>query len=196
MSEHPPEPRPLVLLAEDEPLASMALRAQLEALDYRVLGPARDGDEAIALGACFPVDVGIFDLRMPVKSGIEAAAELFEIAPTPVVLLTGVGISDLPDPLPRPPIFEVLNKPVGLHELGVGIEAALARFQGWSRNRDVQSALGADHRETRVLIGRAIDSLGSDRRPATSAVRLLQRAREEDRGLADIAREILDGATP
>ena len=54
---------PTVLIAEDEPLASMALRAQLEALDYRVIATARDGDEAVLLGTCLPVDLGLFDLR-------------------------------------------------------------------------------------------------------------------------------------
>lgn len=195
MSDHDPGDRPLVLLAEDEPLASMALRAQLEALDYRVLGPARDGEEAIALGACFPIDVGLFDVRMPGKSGIEAALELFAIAPTPVVLLTGVGIGDLPDPLPRPPIFEVLNKPVGLHDLGTGLDTALARFQGWIRNREIQPATN-DHRETRALIGRAIASLGPDQRPAVAASRILQRARAEERSLVDIAREVLGEDAP
>ena len=190
-----PGERPLVLLAEDEPLASMALRAQLEALDYRVIGPARNGDEAVALGACHPVDLGLFDLRMPGRSGIQAAVDLFDLAPTPIVLLTGVGSYDLPDPLPRPPIFEVLSKPVGLEELGRGLHTALTRFEGWTRNRDLHPGLGNGARHDRALVGRAVAALtASGDRQATVAARLLTRAREEDRTLADLAREILDTA--
>lgn len=186
--------RPLVLLAEDEPLASMALRAQLEALDFRVLGPARDGNEAVALGACFPIDLGLFDVRMPLRSGIQAALDLFEIAPTPVVLLTGVGAADLPDPLPRPPIFQVLSKPIDLKQLGGGLDTALARFQDWSRNRQLRYS-SENGRDERALIARAVETLSDPDRPAVVARRLLQRARDEDRSIDDIAREILDQKT-
>lgn len=186
--------RPLILLAEDEPLASMALRAQLEALDFRVLGPARDGNEAVALGACFPIDLGLFDVRMPLRSGIQAALDLFEIAPTPVVLLTGVGAADLPDPLPRPPIFQVLSKPIDLKQLGGGLDTALARFQDWSRNRQLRYS-SENGRDERALIARAVETLSDPDRPAVVARRLLQRARDEDRSIDDIAREILDQKT-
>lgn len=191
MSETPNPNRPLVLLAEDEPLASMALRAQLEALEFRVLGPARDGNEAVALGACFPIDVGLFDVRMPLRSGIQAALDLFELAPTPVVLLTGVGTADLPDPLPRPPIFEVLSKPIDLKRLGEGLDTALVRFEDWSRNRQLRHASenGDDERE---LIARAVHSLADPDRPALVATRLLKRARDEGRNISDLAREILN----
>lgn len=192
MNEPAGTDRPLVLLAEDEPLASMALRAQLEALDFRVLGPARDGNEAVALGACFPIDVGLFDVRMPLRSGIQAAIDLFEIAPTPVVLLTGVGTADLPDPLPRPPIFEVLSKPIDLKHLGGGLDTALDRFHDWSRNRQLRYSSG-NGRDERALIARAVESLTDPDRPAVVAARLLQRARDEGRTIDSLAREILEG---
>lgn len=195
MTEPETPDRLFVLLAEDEPLASMALRAQLEALDLRVLGPARNGDEAVALGACHPIDVGVFDFRMPGRSGIAAAHDLFALAPTPVVLLTGVGSYDLPDPLPRPPIFEVLNKPVGLDELAAGLDTAIQRFQDWRRNRDLRSGRSNGDRTDRALVARAVQLLvDQGERPAAAAARLLQRAGEEDRRLADLAREILDAA--
>lgn len=183
----------LVLVAEDEPLASMALRAQLEALDYRVLGPARDGDEAVALGACHPIDVALFDVRMPGRSGLQAAIDLFALAPTPVVLLSGVGAADLPDPLPRPPIFEVLSKPAGLDDIAAGLVTARSRFQRWYHDeRDHHD--GALTRDQRTTIARAVDVLTDDHRPATAAGMILDRARTEGRRIVDIAREILDGA--
>jgi CheY-like chemotaxis protein len=185
-----PSTEPLVLIAEDEPRASMALRAQLEALDYRVLGPARDGDEALALGACFPIDIALFDVRMPGRSGLQAALELFEMAPTPVVLLTGVGTADLPDPIPAPPIFQVLTKPVGLPELAAGLRTARARFLEW-RASDTRTDHGDP--DPRAAIARAVEILAGDRRPADAAARLLQRAREEQRSPDDVARDILAG---
>lgn len=184
----------LVLVAEDEPLASMALRAQLEALDYRVLGPARDGDEAVALGACHPIDVALFDVRMPGRSGLQAAIDLFALAPTPVVLLSGVGAADLPDPLPRPPIFEVLSKPAGLDDIAAGLVTARSRFQRWYHDERPDHDDGALTRDQRTTIARAVDVLTDDHRPATAAGMILDRARTEGRGIFDVAREILEGA--
>lgn len=185
--------RLLVLVAEDEPLASMALRAQLEALDYRVLGPARDGDEAVALGACHPVDVALFDVRMPGRSGLQAAIDLFDLAPTPVVLLSGVGAADLPDPLPRPPIFEVLSKPAGLDDIAAGLVTARSRFQRWFHDERPADD-GSLTRDQRTIIARAVNALTADHRPATAAAMILERANTEGRAPFDVARDILDRA--
>lgn len=188
----PDRPERLVLVAEDEPLASMALRAQLEALEYQVLGPARNGDEAVALGACYPVDVALFDVRMPRRSGLQAAIDLFELAPTPIVLLSGVGAADLPDPLPRPPIFARITKPASLDDIAAALDLARARFERWiDDNGDTDVALDRDRRTT---IGRAVDQLADASRPAAAATRILDRARHENRAPVDVARDILADA--
>lgn len=185
------DPRPLVLIAEDEPITRMALREQLEALDYRTLGPARDGDDAFALGACFPVDLGLFDLGMPGRSGLQAAGDLFALAPTPVVLLTGFDAADLPDPLPSPPIFTRLTKPVGLAELGTALENALARFRNWcAAHPDVDRLAAAGHRQ-RTTIARAVHAFADGRAPAVAASDFLDLARSQQRSPLDLARSIL-----
>lgn len=185
--------RPLVLVAEDEPLASMAIRAQLEALDFRVLGPARNGDEAVALGACHPVDVALLDMRMPGRTGLQAALDLFDLAPTPVVLLTGVGASDLPDPVPRPPIFAVLTKPVDLDDIRVALDSALDGFRHWTQENELQ-ADPLDDAQRRTTIARAVTVLAEGGRPAAAAARILERARDEGRTPEDVAGDILGDA--
>lgn len=188
MTRSEPDGR-LILVAEDEPLASMALRAQLEALEYNVLGPARDGDEAVALGACYPVDTALFDVRMPRRSGLQAAIDLFEIAPTPVVLLSGVGAADLPDPLPRPPIFALITKPASLDDLAAALDIARSRFERWLEHDTDADVAG--QRARRATIGRAVDLLADGERPAAAAARILDRARSEERAPVDVARDIL-----
>lgn len=183
--------RHTILIAEDEPLASMALRAQLEALDYRVLGTARDGSEAVLLGTCFPIDIGLFDLRMPAMNGLDAAHELFRIAPTPVVLLTGFGPADLPDPIPLPPIFATLSKPVGLGDLNTGLSRAYSAFIDWYETEDDRAHRVRRSRDDRTLIGRAVDRLAADSSTLTAAARIVQRARDRGRPLVDVARDIL-----
>lgn len=184
---------PSVLIAEDEPLARMALRAQVEALGYTVVAVARDGAEAIALGRCLPADVAVFDMKMPARTGIDAAVELFQDAPTPVVLLTGFGAADLPSPLPTPPIFAVLTKPIGLVDLRGGLDGARAAFGEWMDEDPARASRVRQMREERRLIQRAILRQEDDASSrAEAAARLLDRARSEGTPPLDFARRILD----
>jgi AmiR/NasT family two-component response regulator len=171
----------------------MALRAQLEALDLRVLGPARNGDQAVALGLCYPADVALFDVRMPVRSGIDAAHALFDDAPTPVVLLTGFAVAELPDPVPMPPIFGVLSKPIELAVLQAGLDTAQLRFRRWAE-RNQRRAEVERAQERRAIIGRAIDQTSDTPRRADAAVRFLQRARDQNTTPVELARAIVTEA--
>lgn len=185
------DPQPVALVAEDEAIASMALRAQLEALDYRVIGPARNGDEAFTLGLCFPIDIAVFDQRMPQRTGIQAAHALFREAPTPVVLLTGFSGVDLPDPIPRPPIFATLTKPVGLADLRAGLASARADFAAWV-DADPETARSArEARDARRTIERAVRQEAEEGSLVAAATALLRRAREEQSAPVDVARRLL-----
>lgn len=187
------EQRPLVLVAEDEPLASMALRAQLEALDFRVLGPARDGDEAVALGRCFPVDFAIFDYRMPRRTGLEAAHALFDVAPTPVVLLSGFNAVHLPEDIPRPPIFASVTKPADMADLRRGLETARDGFEQWLAAEPRRQVLMRDVARERAAIGDAVAAIADGAPPAATALRLAEQADREGRPLIDVARQLVAG---
>jgi two-component system, response regulator PdtaR len=184
------EQPPLVLVAEDEPLASMALRAQLEALGFRVVGPARDGDEAVALGRCFPVDLAIFDFRMPRRTGLQAAQDLFDMAPTPVVLLSGFNAGHLPEHIPRPPIFASITKPADMAELRRALDAAHEGFQQWLTAEPRRNQLMLDLNRERGAIADWVTSMAGGAPPATIAVRLVERAAREERPLVDMARQM------
>ncbi|HUG41864.1 MAG TPA: response regulator [Longimicrobiales bacterium] len=182
----------VLLIAEDEPLASMALRAQAEALGHTVAAIARDGIEAAALVLCVPADLAIFDMKMPRLTGIEAAATTFPDALTPVLLLTGFGAADLPDPLPEPPVFALVTKPIGLQELYAGIERARARFRDWARDHDRLDDI-RQVRDRQAEIARALDRL--DRISGPAATRFLNRARDERLAPVELARRILHDVT-
>ncbi|HSH44217.1 MAG TPA: response regulator [Longimicrobiales bacterium] len=184
---------PVVLIAEDEPLASMALRAQMEALGYVVAGVARDGEETVALGRCLPVELAIVDMKMPGLSGLDAAVELFRLAPTPVVLLTGFGAADLPASIPRPPIFAILTKPVGLAELRTGIQKARDGFQEWMERESAAERVRED-REARRLIARAIAADPENtRHVCDAATSFLEQAASEGTTPAALARRMATG---
>jgi two-component system, response regulator PdtaR len=182
----------LILVAEDEPLASMALRAQLEALDYEVLGPARDGDEALALGTCFPIDLALFDFQMPRRNGLDAARALFDVAPVPVILLSGFEAANLPERIPRPPIFASATKPADLQDLRRAIATATEGFDLWLNAEPARQERVRELRAERTTIARAIASLDSHGRPPGAvARRLLETAANDARSPVDVARDIL-----
>lgn len=182
----------LLLLAEDEPLASMALRAQAEALGYTVAAVARDGAQALALARCLPADLALLDMKMPGMTGLDAATRFFPAAPTPVLLLTGYGSADLPDPLPRPPVFGVLTKPAGLNELRRALERTGEHFRTWLETEGDPELVRRSRQERRD-IARAIQSLG-DSLDAVAAARFLERADAAGAHPAELARRILQDA--
>jgi two-component system, LytTR family, response regulator len=64
-----------VLIADDEPLARLGIRQQLERhRDYRVMAEAGDGDEAARLIRDFSPDVVFLDIAMPLLNGFDVVA--------------------------------------------------------------------------------------------------------------------------
>ena len=81
------------LIAEDEPLLAQALRAELARAwpELQVAAPAGDGDEAVERALAERPDVLFLDIRMPGRSGLEAAEALVEDwpvdqAPLPLIV--------------------------------------------------------------------------------------------------------------
>lgn len=66
------------LIAEDEPLLAMALQSELGQAwpSLKVLATVGDGGAAVVQALALKPDVLFFDIRMPGKNGLEAAAEL------------------------------------------------------------------------------------------------------------------------
>ena len=68
------------LIAEDEPLLAQALRVELARAwpELQVLEPAVDGDDAVERALEQRPDVVFLDIRMPGRSGLEAAEAIVE----------------------------------------------------------------------------------------------------------------------
>jgi two-component system, NarL family, nitrate/nitrite response regulator NarL len=82
-----------ILIADDHPIFRDGLKRLLESeRDFRVVGEACDGIEAVDLVRRFTPEILLLDLAMPRKPGLEALKELStEEFPVRVILLTAAA---------------------------------------------------------------------------------------------------------
>lgn len=136
-----------ILIAEDETIIRLDLRSLLESSGFDVCGEARDGEEAVALAQQVAPDLAILDVKMPKLDGIEAARQILEERPIPIVMLTAYGQDDLVARAVEAGVFGYLVKPFRESDLLPAIATARARFEELSAVRDevesLQEALAA-----------------------------------------------------
>jgi DNA-binding NarL/FixJ family response regulator len=86
-----------IVIAEDHDLVRRAVRRLLEAVDdFRIVGEAADGEEALTLVERYEPDVAILDLNMPQLNGFEAAQQMQDLPTQPkVIMLTMYSERDL-----------------------------------------------------------------------------------------------------
>lgn len=181
-----------ILVAEDEALNAVALKSQLEKLGHEVVGPAGTGLEAVELTRSAAVDLAILDIRMPELSGLEAAQEIFELKPIPIILLTGYSDPEYVSGATLAPVFHYLVKPASLEDLAPAISVAWQRFQEWKGYRDEAAELERKI-EGRKLIERAKGVLMEVRGLSErEAYRLLQKeSQNRNQPMVEIARTVL-----
>ena len=109
-SPAPNQPRPIVLVVDDEPMMRSLLSKTLQ--PYYPVMTAADGQEALDLVWGLGQDVGLVvtDIRMPRLNGLELAERLRQLEHPPTVLfISGTAFGDAPGPcLTKPFLPEVL----------------------------------------------------------------------------------------
>ena len=111
-----------VLIVEDSLVIQEFLKHILEIdEDIRVIGVAKDGEEAVALAAEIEPDTIIMDINLPKTNGLEATRRIMENNPRPVIL---VSASHNPEDYPsafmalETGAATLLEKPMGLGSPG------------------------------------------------------------------------------
>jgi AmiR/NasT family two-component response regulator len=183
-----------VLIAEDNPVIAMGLATRLRALGHEPLGPAPDGQQAVALARAERPDLYLFDIDMPHLDGLAAAALLAaEGLRRPIVAVTGVDDPNLVDRSIATGVSAYLTKPIDDRELDAAIRLAAHR----QRELEALEAEAAQARQAladRKLVEQAkgilIEALTLSE---PEAFRRIQRtARRRNLRLADVARQIID----
>ncbi len=106
-----------VLIAEDNLSNRLLIGMMLEKLGLR-FATADDGLEAVDKVRDESYDVVLMDLQMPLKSGVEAAAEITSFNPSiPIVAVSADVLRHDPDSEEMKPFAAMLAKPIDLEKL-------------------------------------------------------------------------------
>jgi two-component system, response regulator PdtaR len=143
-----------ILIAEDETLIRLDLRAQLEDAGYDVCAEARDGEEAVELAGTTQPDVALLDIRMPKLDGIQAARAILARQSLPIVFVTAFDDGALVRAAANLGAFAYLTKPYPANTLAPAIELAIARHAELTSVREETATL-ADALAARKAIERA-----------------------------------------
>jgi response regulator NasT len=181
-----------ILIADDEALIRLGLRAMLTEAGYQVVGEAADGRRALYLVRKLDPDLIFLDIKMPEPDGLVVAQQILTEGLRPVILLTAYGDREYVDRAKRLRIMAYLVKPIKEAELVPAIELAMANFRTMmvqaGEIKTLEEAL-----ETRKLIERAKGLLmqreGLSEAEAFS--RIQKTSRDARRSMKEIAQEIL-----
>jgi AmiR/NasT family two-component response regulator len=143
-----------ILIAEDETIIRLDLRALLERAGFDVCAEARDGVEAVELARSEHPDLAVLDVKMPRLDGIEAARRILDERPIPIVVLTAYGQDELVSRAVEAGVFGYLVKPFREQDLLPAIHTARARHEELTALRDEAESL-ADALAARKSIERA-----------------------------------------
>ena len=143
-----------ILVAEDETIIRLDLRALLEQAGFDVCGEARDGIEAVELARELEPDIAVMDVKMPRLDGIEAARRILEERPIPIVMVTAYGQDEIVSRAVEAGVFGYLVKPFREQDVVPAIQTARARFAELEEVRGEAESL-ADALAARKAIERA-----------------------------------------
>ena len=143
-----------ILVAEDETIIRLDLRALLEGAGYEVVAEARDGEEAVELARAHRPDLALLDVKMPRLDGIEAARRILDERPIPIVMVTAYGEEELVARAIDAGVFGYLVKPFRESDLLPAIRTARARHDELTVLREEATSL-AEALAARKAIERA-----------------------------------------
>ena len=182
-----------VLIADDEEGVRGLLRRELERNGHDIVAEATSGSQAVEVAKKTRPDIAILDIRMPGLNGIDAAAQILNNCPCPVLFLTGFVKEELVPCADQTAAFSYIMKPLRPEELEPAISLAISKFQKW-QEKDRMLVQARDDLESRKLVERAkgllMERHGLKERDAFTRIHFA--ARNTNRTMAVVAMEVLE----
>jgi two-component system, response regulator PdtaR len=130
MKPSPESPNARILIVEDEAIVAADLEDRLEQLDYRVVGTASSGEEALRLAAEHKPDLVLSDIMIQGEmDGTQAAVYLRQDHNIPVIFLTAYSSDSVLQKAKISGPFGYLLKPFEERELQITIEMGLYKHK-------------------------------------------------------------------
>ncbi len=188
-----PENPNCVLVVDDELLVAQGIMASLRDLGFEVIGPCKNGEEAIAKCRDENPDIVIMDIQMPVMDGMQAAQIIFPELDIPVIMLTAYSDDTYLRNCVAAGVFGFLLKPASSEQLSAGITVAWQRFLDHVEQRS-QIVNLKQRLDDRRLIERAKWIIVKRKEISEpDAMKMLQKqSRSSRKSIAAVARAVID----
>jgi AmiR/NasT family two-component response regulator len=141
-----------VLIAEDDSLVSEMIQGLVEDINCTVAGKAADGQQAIEMVQSLQPDIVLMDIEMPRMNGLEATRRIYELSPTPVVMLTAYETPELLEEASKVGAGAYLVKPPTMRQMERAIVIAMARFEDIMELNHLNNELQARNQELRAAL--------------------------------------------
>jgi two-component system, response regulator PdtaR len=142
-----------VLIAEDQESINKLIQHQLEKIGHEVIGIAMNGSQAVELAGVLRPDAVVMDIEMPEMDGLEAARQIQEKYPCPVVLLTSHDEPEMVRLASQAGVGAYLLKPPRIEEIERALIIAAARFADLTELRRLNNELKIALDNVKVLGG-------------------------------------------
>ncbi len=182
-----------VLVADDELLVIQGIIGLLKTLGFEVIGPCKNGEEAVEKVQEERPDIALLDIQMPVMNGMQAAQIIFHDHDIPVVMLTAYSDDSFLRNSIAAGVFGYLLKPASSEQISAGLSVAWQRFLDHVAQRthivDLTQRL-----HDRKLIERAKWIIVKRKNISEpEAMKMLQKqSRSSRKSIANVARAVID----
>ncbi len=146
------EPKPTILVIDDEPQMRKLVRLTLSSHDYRVV-EAATGAEGLLQASAHTPDLVLLDLGLPDMDGLEVARRLREWSAVPILVLSARGQEQSKVAALDDGADDYLTKPFGAEELMARIRVGLRHA---ARAREAPSSTVTIGPDISVDLGRRV----------------------------------------
>src|SRR6266849_2356288 len=130
-----------IAIADDEPDMRDYFQQVLPRLGHTVVGVAQNGRELVELCRTNSPDLVITDIKMPELDGIDAAVQIYQDRPVPVILVSAFNDAGLIERAESDHIMGYLVKPIKQAVLAPTIAIAVHRFDQFKTLRQEAASL-------------------------------------------------------
>jgi AmiR/NasT family two-component response regulator len=188
-----PENPTKILVADDELLVVQGIIGLLKVLGFEIIGPCKNGEEAIQKVHEERPDIALLDIQMPVMNGMQAAQIIFHEHDIPVVMLTAYSDETFLRNSIAAGVFGYLLKPASIEQISAGLTVAWQRYLDHVGQRSQIVDL-TQRLDDRKLIERAKWIIVKRKNISEpEAMKLLQKqSRSSRKSITKVARAVID----